>query len=1152
MNHLSIFFILLFLTFLGRGNAQNQSNFKKVKFKITGDTLHLDSLSIVPNTVQVLDVAPDHYIIDFVKSSLVWKIRPNQDSVQISFRVFPINLSSTFQRRSFDSVFFRYDLQHQSLQQSAFSQKAIDFGKLNAAGSIGRSLSIGNRQDGILNSSLNLQLSGYMSDSVQINAAISDNNIPIQPDGNTQNLNEFDQIFIQFSKEKWKLSLGDLDIRQKQLYFLNFYKRLQGVSYENEHSLGLNKKGNMLASGAIAKGKFNINVFQGIEGNQGPYRLKGANQELFFIVLAGTERVYVDGVLQQRGEDKDYIINYNTAEITFMPAQMISKDKRIQVDFEYADRNYLNSQLLFFEKLELGQSLNLRVGYFSNTDAKNAPINQTLNNEKRQFLSSAGDNNSESIFPSAVRDSFLTGKILYKKVDTLYAPNRRDTVFVYDENQKTDLYSVTFYDVGQGNGDYVIDESAQANGRVYKWLTPDPSTGQRKGRFSPLVLLVPPKSQRMLSLASEWKSKNGWNINTDAAVSQNDKNRLSSVNDEDNQGLAGKIEIKKVTSFHSNGNFDFISNFAAEFASAQFKPVERLRSVEFYRDWGLGIIAVPANENILQATLGVKSKKGLSLIYDASRYSRSDKFSGVRNKFDQQLMTDKWMIKNSFVLTQIADSAYKGYFFRPVVDISRKIKSLGNQLLGIKYELERNLSISLQDRLINPLSFSFSNFSLFTTSDTQKPDKWGLRYFTRADALPGDNKLIRTDRSQNFNVFGELFSNQQHQFRINATYRNLLPKQKQSGLEYGSSILGRGEYNANIWKGGITGSMLYELGGGQEPQKDFVYFEVPAGQGEFAWIDYNNDGLQQLNEFEFAQFRDQARFIKLFTPSNQFVRTDYLQFNYNFIFNPFQALKHHEKSFLKVILGKFYFQSSLQIFQKNIAGERRVTNPFTSNFNDTSLLSFDRVQSHTLSFNKLSQQWGLDLNYLKSSNRAFLSYGLETRSLRDINLRIRSNWMKQLTVELILRDKENYLETPGFINRNYLISSFSTEPKLSFIKGADFRSQLSFRTESKKSLGIERVNLNSLSLDLRYNLFSKTAISLKGSSVKMEFTGSNNTSLGYIMLEGLQPGRNLIWNLDLTRRIGSYIEFGIQYEGRQTGVSKTMIHLGRAQFRALL
>jgi hypothetical protein len=459
----------LCVTFTLAQQAAVSSNLRQKKISVKDTLVKLDTVSIVPGTFIINGVADSFYKIDYAAATLKWLQPINGDSVSVTYRAFPFKLTSVVKRFNLDSIVkFSYTpaiFTNPYLNQTS---TGYNFGNINYNGSFGRGISFGNNQDPVLNSSLNLQINGLIGDSMELAAAITDNNIPVQPDGNTQQLNEFDKVLIQLKKKNWQLNLGDIDIRQNNSYFLNFYKRLQGISYQNEIPVFKTGNNKAIISGAIAKGKFTRNIFQGLEGNQGPYRLQGANGEQFFIVLPGTERVFIDGELLQRGEDQDYVINYNTAEITFTPKRMINKDRRIQVEFEYADRNFLNAQIILGDELTVNEKLKFRLNAFSNSDSKNTSINQELDQDQKFFLSQVGDSVQKALYPNIIRDTvFDVNKILYRIVDSTVNATIYDSVFVYSVDPLMALYSLSFIDVGQGNGDYIPDING-ANGRVYR------------------------------------------------------------------------------------------------------------------------------------------------------------------------------------------------------------------------------------------------------------------------------------------------------------------------------------------------------------------------------------------------------------------------------------------------------------------------------------------------------------------------------------------------------------------------------------------------------------------------------------------------------------------------------------------------------------
>ncbi|MFV0606320.1 MAG: hypothetical protein ACK5NK_10815, partial [Niabella sp.] len=67
---------------------------------------------------------------------------------------------------------------------------------------------------------------------------------------------------------------------------------------------------------------------------------------------------------------------------------------------------------------------------------------------------------------------------------------------------------------------------------------------------------------------------------------------------------------------------------------------------------------------------------------------------------------------------------------------------------------------------------------------------------------------------------------------------------------------------------------------------------------------------------------------------------------------------------------------------------------------------------------------------------------------------------------------------------------------------------------------------------------------------KYDAANQSQTTVSYIMLNGLMPGKNYLWNIMLTKRLMNNLELNFQYDGRKPGTGKT-IHTGKATLTAI-
>ncbi len=967
------------LSFLGVFFLANNSigqyekfNLISKKIYINKYTFKVDTFSINPRTFKIYDknnnqLDPSEYKLNSITGEILFNKIFN-DSLTFIYHPFYFNLKNEYFKHDIKlnrpTDYSKYNPIYVSSKNETNNQ--FEGTNLNKTGSISRGLIVGNNQDFSLNSNLNLQLSGNISPEIKILASVTDDNIPIQPQGNTQQLQDFDQVYIQVFNDKWKLTTGDFWVKNKNGYFLKYHKRGQGIHLENKIT---NNKGYIIKtenSISLSKGKFARNVIQGVEGNQGPYRLNGNENETYIIVLSGTENVYIDGKLLKRGQNYDYIIDYNTSEIIFTANNLITKDKRIIVEFQYSDKNYARSLIQSGTSFTKNNN-SFYINAYAEQDSKNQPLQQDIDLEDRFLLEQIGDSIDQAITSGIDSTTYNDGFNMYEKIDSLGY-----TFYKFSTNPDSAHYQITFSEVGQGNGNYIIDEY-NALGKVFKWIAPDTINSEiiRNGNYAPIKKLITPKKRQLINIGGNfnWANKK---ITYELSSSNKDINTLSEKDNNDNIGFAGftKLNIENKI----NDNWHLNQEYRIEAVEKNFNRIERFRAVEFERNWNIQQLTIDDNQLISSGKFNLKHDENGQISYQLNSYIIEDNFKG--NKNDLNINWNKLIsLKFKGSILQ-SGGIQKTNFIRHKTDLFIPIKKIG---IGFK-DINENNKFYTFDTLNNN-SYRFYDWKVYLANTDSVKNNIQFYYQERYDWFKNQLELQKATKaiSPGFNV--SLIENKNFKINYNLAYRSLqIIDTTLTNINAENSLTSRLNYQLKLLKGGIYTNSFIELGSGLELQKEFIFLEVTSGQGIYTWNDYNEDGIKDLNEFEIAVYSDQANYIKVFTPNNNYQKIYNFQFNQNLNIDPRKIFD--SKKIIGKATKKFYNQIAINTQKKtNNLDFETLLNPLVDSDNPI-IQSMSNNIRNSLFFNRSNPKYSLEYVTQLFANKNLLINGTDFRSTK--------------------------------------------------------------------------------------------------------------------------------------------------------------------------
>ena len=1132
----------------------------------------------------------------------------------VSYFALPLSLPTTYSRHSVetsllpDSIRRLIDTSLHTAQRITTTESASDkadvFNNFQKSGSISRGFQVGSNRDLGLTSGFNLQFSGDVAKDVNITGALTEESTPIQPEGTTQTLNDIDKVFIRIKAgEHFTSTLGDffLDLNSpnspqqfqslsplaapaiqpdpfstfSQSTFDVVSRKLIGAEAEAKFD-----NGSVTIAGASPRGQFTTNIFQGQEAFQGPYRLSGKNGERAILIVAGTEHVYVDGVLQIRGERNDYIIDYALGEVVFQTRRLITGDSRITVDFQYSDQQYSRSLLAANAKGDLlDGAFKLSATYLREGDNQDAPLNLSLSDSDRALLSAAGNNPSsasKSGVTVVVRTATGTAQGSYILVDSLngstpvvfyrYAP--LDTINA--------IYNVSFGYAGTGHGAYTRQGIGQ-----FQFV------GATLGDYDTLVYLPLPQLHQVMAFNSSLRVTKNFGLMGEFASSALDPNRFAatpSITDNAYRFgamFADTIPILGYTELRATQRD----------IGKQFTPVDRIDDVEFQRRYGNDAVTTPdpsttgigTSELSREANLLLHPAKPLVLEGGYGSLDRPDfEFSSQRLFGRAELLEDTGFLPHlalnvEHLPTRDSSIHEQASWNRLSWEASKTLHLNTNALtLGIRHgeESKDATPFELPGFATDSLtlhSFSYQSLTPLASLQLGSHLTLGGQYEIRTDDSARAGALTRISQSNTgkFNAaisgIGGFSANADVTIR-DKKYTDSTSLALNGGNQ--STLLLRIEPRYALATRGISAEAMYEISNQRAARLERVFLPVTKGLGGYYYLgDLNHNGKPDAEEFAIGRFPDQQDFVLITLPTEQLFPTTDLRSNLRLRVSMRELFGLQDaKSWSMLALASISSESYIKL--EETSQDTNASDIYffhLSHFrNDSTTINGLLEMEQDFNILENDPDKSFRLHYLERSSAAQYNTGLEHLFFAERSIRARFRPSFEFTNETTVTSTTDQAATDTLsVNRPHNTSQIGVTSDISYHpigSRLDYGARMEFSHAIEHEIAPELTAIaNAATLRASYALETRARLRAEIERDELTLSGAPTDALllPYSLTSGRSIGITWLWRLALDYQFGGGIVATVAYDGRNeaSGVlgtpgERVTIHNARAEVRA--